>query len=224
MMRLSFCFATAVAFSLAQSVAAQQYSVEALSQAAPSEGVSADIAGTLSDAGMSVKRDGSRAVCEIWLCKSLVVKAGFQPSASVLYPLEAGQLIGLMRFPRKAEDFRGQEIPRGVYTVRYAWQPEDGNHVGTSDTRDFLLLSPVVDDQQLAAPDPKTLLERSASVAGSTHPAMLCLLKPAESGELPSLVHDDARGLWSLRCATSTAGDSAAPLVLQIVVVGKAEG
>ncbi len=223
-MRRPFRLATLVVLAFAHHSHAQQYSVEALAQAAPSEGVSAEIAGALSAAGLIVKRDGSRAVCELWLCKSLAVKADFEPSASVLYPLEAGQLVGVIRFPRKAEDFRGQEIPRGAYTVRYAWQPEDGNHVGTSDTRDFLLLAPVADDQQIAAPALEALLERSASVAGSTHPAMLCLLKPAESGELPAMIHDAARELWSLRCATIADGDDAQPVVLQLVVVGKAAG
>jgi len=208
---------------LAASASAQQYSVESLAQPAPADGLSPEISGALSETGLVVKRDGSRVVCEIWLAKSLAVKEGFTPSSSLLYPLEPGQLIGVIRYPRKAEDFRGQEIPRGVYTIRFALQPEDGNHVGTSDTRDFLLLAPAADDQQLAPPDVESLNERSATVAGGTHPTMMCLLKPSE-GDTPAMVHDEARELWSVRCSTKTAaGDDAPPVVLQIVVVGKAE-
>lgn len=212
-----------VGFTLAANASAQEYTVEPLAQAPPGDGLSAEIAGTLPEAGLVVKRDGSRAVCELWLAKELAVKEGFQPSSTLLYPFEPGQLMGVIRFPRKAEDFRGQEIPRGVYTLRYALQPEDGNHVGTSDTRDFLLLSPIADDQQLAGPDEKTLQERSATVAGSTHPAMMCLLKPAEGDEAPTMIHDEARELWSVRATTKAAGADQ-PVVLQIVVVGKAAG
>ena len=39
-------------------------------------------------------------------------------------------------------DFRGQEIKKGVYTLRYGQQPEDGNHIGTSELADFLLAIP----------------------------------------------------------------------------------
>ena len=119
------------------------------------------------------------------------------------------------------EDFRGQDVEAGTYIVRFALQPEDGNHVGTSDTRDFLLLLKPTDDTSPATIAKEGLFPKSASAAGTTHPCMLSLLSAAgTTGTLPSLEHDAARELWSVAFAPRTAGGG--ELKLRLVVVGKA--
>ena len=125
------------------------YSVEPLDQPAPSGELSEAVAAQLAPKGFTVKK-GKRSLCEIWPCKTWPVKADFKRSSSLIYPLEFGELIGAVHFARKAGDFRGQDIPKGTYTLRYALQPQDGNHIGTSDTRDFILLVPATEDQEPA--------------------------------------------------------------------------
>ena len=44
--------------------------------------------------------------------------AGFAPSGAINYPLEVGELVGVIRFARSGGDFRGQKIRKGVYAVR----------------------------------------------------------------------------------------------------------
>ena len=132
-----------------------------------------------------------------------------------------------MRFPRRGSDFRDQRVDRGVYTLRYAQQPVDGNHVGTSPTRDFLLLvSPEV-DQTAGLIEEEKLNEASAEAIGASHPAMLCL--QAASGEnsdasAPTLRHDEDRDWWVLQAVLKATRDGQAhPLPLAVVVVGHAD-
>ena len=127
-------------------VHADDYRVEATKDAPP-PGLASDVAARISPTGFKVFEGEKKLICEIWPAKTWAVKAGFTPSDTVLYPFEVGELIGVLRFTRKGADFRGQDITSGVYTLRYANQPVDGNHVGTFDTRDFLLMLPAKTDQ-----------------------------------------------------------------------------
>lgn len=202
--------------------AADDYSVEPLAEPAPAGEIGAAVAERLSPAGFAVKK-GKRTLCEIWPAKIWTVAADFKPSNTVIYPLEMGELLGVVRYARKAGDFRGQEIPKGVYTLRYALQPQDGNHVGTSDTRDFVLLLPAADDASPDVMDKAGLFKFSPKVAGGTHPAMLCLLASGAPAEAPEMAHDEARDLWSVRFANPTvAGEKPGSLTIQLVVVGRA--
>lgn len=200
--------------------AADEYRLEALSEAAPADELSAEVVAELAPSGFKVIKGTSRTLCEFWPVKQLATKADFKPSASLLYPLEMGQLVGAVRFARDAEDFRGQEIVKGTYTVRFALQPEDGNHVGTSDTRDFLVLLKAEDDKTPAIVSREELMKLSAAAAGTTHPCMLSLLAAGEAGDkLPALEHQEERDLWA---ATFAAATKSGPLPMRIVVVGKA--
>jgi hypothetical protein len=157
-------------FAAARSaVAADEYAVAAIDSGPPADAVSKDIAAELAATGLKVT-SGSKTVCEIWLAKSSAAKADFKPSDTVLYPFEPGQLIGVLRFRAKGSDFRDQEIARGTYTLRYGQQPVDGNHVGTSPTRDFLLLVSAKKDTSPKPLDEKTLVQLSAELPARSIP------------------------------------------------------
>lgn len=221
-MRLAgFTCLTLILTGLSLPAHAVDYSVEPLDQPAPTGELSAAVAAQLSPKGFTVKK-GKRTLCEIWPCKAWPVKADFKRSTTVIYPLEFGELIGAVRFSRKGGDFRGQEIPKGVYTLRYALQPQDGNHIGTSDTRDFLLLVQASGDQEPEPMSKEKMFSLSPEAAGGTHPTMLSLLFPGE-GEAPEMLHDESRELWSLRFSNPTsAGGKQGRLTLQLVLVGRA--
>ena len=153
---------------------AVDYRVEPLDEAPPADAIDAGILPQLTATGVRVYR-GSRKYCDVWLCKQLEVAADFTPTEEVLYPFRPGQLIGAVRYSRRGSDFRDQDIGKGVYTLRYAQQPIDGAHVGTSPTRDFLLLLEVAKDKSPAKLEYKKLAELSAEAVDSTHPAMLSL-------------------------------------------------
>jgi hypothetical protein len=211
-----------LAAALISSVAAgQEYSAEAIASAPAAEGASEEILQRIADQGVRVQR-GSRTVCEIWFCKQLPIDSGFEPSETQLYPFQPGQLIGMLYFPRRGAEFRDQAISSGWYTLRFGLQPVDGNHVGTSPTRDFLLLVDVDQDELADNWKDEDLNTASAEAAGSSHPAMLCLQRPAEGGQL-SLRHDEANDWWILHTAVQgMVGDQLQEIPLDLVVAGHA--
>ena len=202
---------------------AQEYKVEKIASAAPAEAISPEIAAVLQPAGFKVVKGESRTVCEIWLAKELPVAADAKTTTEVLYPLTPGQLVGVIRYPRKAADFRDQEVPSGVYILRYAQQPVDGAHVGTSPTRDFLALLPPDQDRDPKTLDYKALTTASKETTGTAHPGILSLQKAAEGGEALA-IHENAEKEWTIVRFTAKMkqGDAAKELPMELVVVGVA--
>ncbi len=189
--------------------------------AALPEGLSKEISAVVDANGQKVVgKDG--AVCSVWLVKEVPMRANFKPTLSVKYPFAPGELIGVLQVQAKSKytDFRGQEIKAGVYTLRYGQQPEDGNHVGTSDLADFLLAIPAAVDT-----DPKpiekfdALSQRSAKTAGSTHPAIYSLLPSDKPIEKPTLTHNSAKEHTML--STTIAAKGGSKVSLRMVVIGK---
>jgi len=189
-------------------------------------GLAAAVSATLSSKGHLVEGpDGP--ICEIWLVKELVLKAGFRPSLSVKYPFTPGQLIGALRVSPGSQfsDFRGQEIPPGAYTLRYGQQPEDGNHIGTSDLADFLLVLPAAGDTGTTAiTDVDDLSERSAESADATHPAILSLLPIKTHPKKPTLTHNEDDDFWILDLSTRGRDkDNSVPVHLRIIAIGETD-
>lgn len=168
-------------------------------------------------------------VCDVWLLKEVSLKPNFMPTDRVKYPFMAGELIGAIRFPPKAEsgDFRGQNIPAGTYTLRYGQQPDDGNHLGTSEVRDFLLCCPPKEDADPKRVTPiKTLFKLSAKAAGTTHPAVFQMQPPPEMAPAaPSAeLHGENKHLVVQINLNGKAGDKPVKVPLQFVAIGKSEG
>ena len=201
-------------------LAADELTVEKLQDGPPADELSAEMVAKLAPTGHKVVDAGGKTVCEIWLARQLAVEPDFEPTLTIIYPLESGSLTGALHFPNKGSDFRGQEIPSGVYTLRYGNQPEDGNHIGTFETRDFLLMLPAAADR-----DPKTLegddfFATSAEAAESTHPAIVPMLKPG-GGFVPAMHRIEETEWWVLRLWGSDS--KGGKQVLELVVAGTAE-
>ncbi len=200
---------------------AQDYKLESV-EALP-EGLPAAIAAKMNAKGHRVV--GRRPLCEVWLAKELAVQADFAPTLAVKYPFTPGQLVGVLNVPRRSDlsDFRGQAIEPGVFTLRYGQQPMDGNHIGTSETADFLLALPVAADEDPAPiGDKDTLTEKSAAAAGTQHPAIFSLLPAADAGiKEAGLAHDEANEFWVLQLV-GAGKDKKIPL--RFVVVGESKG
>jgi hypothetical protein len=191
------------------------------------DGIPAEFTKALNPQGVAVEgADG--AVAQIWLGKALAAKKGFAPSFSIKYPFTTGQFVGVLKVIQKKgyTDFRGQELAPGLYTLRYGLQPEDGNHLGTSTVRDFLLALPIGEDKS-----PKTLADldelfaHSSKSAGTTHPAIFAILGLKEAPEKPALEHNEDRDYWMLNTSIEISSDGKpVPFPFQMVVVGYAEG
>ncbi len=202
--------------------AGQEYSVEKIEAAPEADGVSDEIAKLIAEQGIRVKKGSTRTVCEIWLCKELAIDNAFKESADRLYPFTPGQLIGLLHFSRRGSEFRDQTVSSGWYTMRFGLQPVDGNHVGTSPTRDFLLLVEAEQDELPENWDEDDLNEASSEAAGSSHPALICLQRPEKGSEL-AIRHDETNDWWVVHLTgKGVANQKSQDIPMDLVVVGHA--
>lgn len=194
----------------------------------PPMGIAPAIAGQLDENAFRVIGPNGP-ICEIWLVKEITAKEDFKPTLTIKYPFTTGQLLGAARLPTAgaALDFRGQELPAGVFTLRYGQQPQDGNHLGTSDVSDFgLACSSELDKDPAPIAGVKDLFKLSAKAAGTAHPAIFQLLPPPkEPFKAPTLKHNDEKDLWILQVNfNSKVKGNAAPVGAQIVTVGTSGG
>lgn len=106
-------------------------------------------------------------MCEVWWVKSLTTQANSAKSRDVLYgSLRPGSLIGVLHFPAQGEDAGDQKLRPGFYTMRYAQLRESEDTDEISHFRDFVLVSPVLEDKQVdqvLSPDELQKLSRMAS-------------------------------------------------------------
>lgn len=203
-------------------VSAQEYKVEKIATPAPADSVAPEIASLLEPEGLKVSKL-AQTLIEFWPAKEWAIAADAKVGGEVLYPLTPGQLIGVARYAKKGADFRDQDIPAGVYVVRYAQQPVDGAHVGTSPTRDFFALSPAAKDRQPATLDYMALVAASKQTTGTEHPAILSLQK-ADAGDAgPSVRHDEDHDWVILYFSHKIKqGGATKDLPVELVVAGKA--
>src|SRR6476620_671915 len=122
-------------------LSAQDYKFEAVT-AAPA-GLPEAYTALVQPAGARVTGSGGP-WCEVWPVKALT--AAKPSDASIAFGIAQGTLVGVIRFPGKGADRRGQVIPAGLYTLRYSLFPVDGAHSGVAPQRDFLLLTPIASD------------------------------------------------------------------------------
>jgi hypothetical protein len=207
--------------TIACSAAAQEFTVKKSDAPPPADALAPEIAAQLAPQAFQVA-EGSRVVCEIWLCKEWPIAADAKTTPEIQYPFTPGQVLGAVRYPRKSSDFRDQEVAAGVYVLRYAQQPVDGAHVGTFPTRDFAALLPAAKDRAVKELDYKTLTTLSKETTGTAHPAIRPLLKP-QATEAPAISKDEEHEWTMVRLAGKTkAAGAAKDLALEMVVAGVA--
>ncbi len=156
---------------------------------------------------------------ELWFRKTIPSQPQ-KDSADVIYTeLPESTLVGVLHFTKPGGDFRGQQVPAGFYTLRYALIPNDGNHLGVSPNRDFLLLVPTASDSDPdAAFKFDQLVELSRKATGTRHPGPLSLVQP--SGKEPKLSKND-QDQWIFSATIKLATGEDLPFAL--VVNGTAQ-
>jgi hypothetical protein len=127
-----------------------------------------------------------------------------------------GAFLGAIRFPERGADRRGQAIKPGLYTLRYSHMPMNGDHLGASPNRDFLVMVPAeVDTDPNAKPGFDELMNMSRKASGTPHPAVLSLYKASEAGTAPAIVKDGEHD-WAV---TTKLGD----LPIGLIIIGRSE-
>src|SRR5262245_46409060 len=117
---------------------AQELAAAKGSEPPPSE-LNAAIAATLMPDSVPVKSGDVQ--LDVWWVK--VIALAKPPSGTPAWADVAdGTLVGAIRVSAQWSDIRGYVVRPGVYTLRFALQPANGDHLGVSPNREFLLMSP----------------------------------------------------------------------------------
>ncbi|MGA9769287.1 MAG: hypothetical protein WBV94_09620 [Blastocatellia bacterium] len=185
------------------------------------ESASEQLRKTLEPKGYRVVLADGSVVCEIWLRAGVPAANKSETAGAVYTGLAESAMIGVINYPKATNDFRGQAIKAGIYTLRYALYPTDGNHMGISPVRDFLVMIPLSVDQ---IPDAvykfEDLTKLSAKASGTNHPAVSSLVMPEGAAASPTLAENEHGNLIFVAKVKTQAG---ADMPIAVIVKGRAE-
>jgi len=155
--------------------AAEEYKAEA--GAAPPAELSDSVKSLLEKQGVKVSKDG-QPLSQIWYRAALPEPKPTTEANLTMPNVPHGSLLAVIKVEQAYSDRRGQVFKPGLYTMRYSYYPENGDHQGAAPQRDFLLLSPAATDTDGAAtPTFKELVEQSKKVSNTLHPAVFSIWK-----------------------------------------------
>jgi hypothetical protein len=169
-----------------------------------------------------VRGDTDAVVMRVWFRAEIPAKATEEQVKNGLTYREIpeGTVIGAIEFPHPFTDYRRQEIPAGVYTLRFAVQPDIGDHTGTAPHPDFCLMSPAAKDTSADPAEKKDLIALSSEVNEGKHPAVLLLFPAAGKDDVPK-VAGKGNGVWVVNTRRAVAaGETKTTLGFGITVAG----
>jgi hypothetical protein len=158
-----------------------------LTAAKPPAEIAEPIRAVLDEKVLSIATE-DKATFEFWFRKELPLAEKPAGGTLGLGTMPEGVILGAVRVGGEHYDFRNEEIPPGLYTVRLGIQPEDGNHLGVAPTRTFAMLISAKLDKKLEPIDHEALMKVAATINAAKHPSNLNL-QPVEKpdGEFPRL-------------------------------------
>jgi hypothetical protein len=190
------------------------------SQPPPGE-LAPPVAALLAEGSASVKADEVPLV--FWWVQAVPLEQA--PSSTVTWrDVADGAVVGVVRVGAAWRDIRGFVVKPGVYTLRYALQPANGDHLGISPYREFLLLCPAELD---TTPDPvgyKGAVDLSKRTVHRAHPSALSLVPPSTANAPLSTVTGDL-GLQGVvfSVPVSFGGKAAGTLTFGLILSGTIE-
>jgi hypothetical protein len=221
-MKRAFSFAAVLAlFGLTCFIPANALTLKVADKPPPAQ-LDAAVRSTLQNKAFQLL-DGDKPVYEFWLCSELPLQSKPASLAKALDALKQPELMGAVAIGSDQRDYRDDELRAGVYTMRFALQPQDGNHLGTSEFNYFAVLTPAkLDTKPDGITTYKALVKASSKETATEHPVILSL-RPASSdaGEMPKL-NEPAPEHKSVRVKVpAKAGEEKTSLVFEIVYEGK---
>lgn len=207
---------------LACVASAAEFSVKVIDQEPPPE-LAAPIRSLLQTRAVQVSENG-RPALEVWLVNDLPLHAKPTSPAKALDAVKTATLLGAVRVPADRRDYRDDELRAGVYTLRLALQPQDGNHLGTSEFLYFgVLTSAKHDTTPGGIADYKTLVKASSRETSTDHPVILSLRPPSASGETPRILQPAPEHQSVLVKVPATAAGEKTVVLFEIVCEGRAK-
>lgn len=206
------------------SVAAGVPQTPTVTQAAVSlpDALSPAVAGALAPEVTTVTVGSAR--LEFWLVKALELSGAPASGTPAWSNVPEGALVGALRIGGGWKDIRGFPIRDGVYTLRFALQPQNGDHMGISPYREFLLPGPAAEDLSTDPAGHEGAVELAKKVSRRAHPASLSLDPPVAAGTPGTTTTSDlGHQVVILQVPTTHEGSPAGDLTFGIVVQGTIE-
>jgi hypothetical protein len=190
-------------------------------KANPPKALAAAIRDTLDHTAITTS-DGKDPLAEFWLRTEMPSGASVEKvkAGLTLKDIHETAVLGAVRFAKDFTDYRKQSIPAGVYVMRFAVQPETGDHKDTAPHSTFALLTPPDKDRDVDTLDLKDAVKLSRLATAADHPAVLLLFPVKKPGTEPKVV-SPADGVTMIELKRSVhANGEASPIGLGIVVRG----
>jgi hypothetical protein len=180
------------------------------------------VAQSLSPEGVRVIVNNGATTLDFWWTTGLAVKAG--TAAASWADVEEGALVGAVNLSSSFRDIRGRVIKPGVYTLRYGLQPQNGDHLGVSPYREFLLLSPAGVDKDPAPHGHDGTIELSKQSIGGSHPGVWSLDPPVAAGAVLAVHKTELdHEAVIMEIPITRDGKASGTLKFGVVLIGKIE-
>jgi hypothetical protein len=166
------------------------------------------------------------AVAEVWLRKEIPVQATPEQIKNGLTYREIAPttILGAVRFDRRWSDYRKQPIKPGVYTLRFALQPESGDHQGTAPYPEFCVLVAAERDTNADVIALEKLNKISSDSIGTTHAAVFLLFPNNKPVAAPQVVAKDAKHVvLNMKGSLTADGKPAGSLGIGLTLIGHSE-
>jgi hypothetical protein len=201
----------------ATAAAAQPLGATAHTDAVPVE-LAAPVKALLAAGGARVKVGA--VTLDFWWVKGLPAKAAAAPSWA---EVEESVLVGAVRVDATYRDVRGRTIKPGLYTLRFGIQPQNGDHLGVTPFREFLLLSPAASDKDPAPVGHDGVIDLSKETVGISHPAVLSMNPPVTKDAPLSTIKHAEENLEGIvfEVPLTVDGKPAGALRFALILVGK---
>lgn len=203
----------------------EKYTLKVAETAIPKD-LDKSIQDSLSKKSIQFLDGKGKMVGEIWLRKQISSEelAVANKKKDLKYrDLKETVLFGVIRLDQGWTDYRKQKINPGLYTIRLGFQPQDGDHMGTSPYPEFCLLIAAKFDPKLGTMDPRGMIERSAASINTSHPAVFLLFPPEKLPNTPQIVNLPRNQVGLDTSTQVEVGDgNMVPLPIRLILVGHA--
>ena len=186
----------------------------------PSDVLADPVRARLGGDALIVHRGSDR--IRFWWVRSLpVMRSTVTPGWS---DVEVGTLVGAMETAAPLPDIRGVPISPGLYTLRFAKQPQDGDHMGVSPYREFLVVAPAGEDRAADAIGFEAAVELGKKTQGRSHPAVLSVDPPSSEAAAGAIISTEERHTAVVVSIPATHEDRpTGALTFGLILVGRIE-
>jgi hypothetical protein len=200
------------------------YSIKVADDPAPKE-ISGAIAKLLAPSSVRLLDKDGKALAEVWFRKDVPADATPEQIKNGLTyrELKQTEVVGAIRFNQEWTDYRKQKVKAGVYTLRLGFQPQDGDHAGSSQFTEFLVATAAAKDTKPDLIEPKEMAEVSAKSIGTGHPGVFMLFpndKPAANPQLAP--KDNNHWVLNVKEDVTVGGKKAGSIGFGLTLVGNA--